>query len=86
MRGRKRCGKIPKVWLGNCKGPYISCHPMGFQRAATEKHNRVDRWSQTKCSGFDAIKSCLPRARLQRVWQTHCDDHFGMTECACLCV
>lgn len=52
---------------GLCKSPYISCHPMGFQRATTEKHNRLDRWSQTNCSEFDAIKSCLPHARRQRV-------------------
>lgn len=52
MRERKLCGRIQAAWLGNCKGPCISCHPMGFQRAGAEPHNGVDRWPQTGCSRF----------------------------------
>lgn len=54
-------------------GDFVRAHTSAVTRwASKEQHNRLDRWSQTNCSGFDAIKSCLPHARRQQMLRMHC--------------
>lgn len=55
-------------------GYFVRAHTSAVaQWASKEQHNGLDRWSQTNCSGFDAIKSCLPHARRASVVDALCD-------------